>query len=57
MLKFIKRAFRRKVRIVSVSHTEAATYAVMSDGRVFCRARQSFSEWHEPAMLKELSGE
>lgn len=57
MLKFIKRALRRKVRIVSVSHTELAIYAVMSDGRVFCRGRHNNGSWFEPEVFVELRGE
>jgi len=57
MLNIINRIFRRKARIVSVSHTDRATYAVMSDGRVFCRARNGAGVWFEPAIFDELSGE
>ena len=57
MLKVIKRIFRRKARIVSVSHTDLATYAVMSDGRVFSRAKNGVGVWFEPAIFDELSGE
>lgn len=57
MLKFIKRIFRRKARIVSISHTDLATYAVMSDGRVFCRAKSGLAKWFEPAIYDELGGE
>ncbi|MBS1088158.1 hypothetical protein [Gluconobacter wancherniae] len=57
MLKFIEHIFRRKARIVSVSHTDRATYAAMSDGRVFCRAKNGVGEWVEPAIYGELQGE
>lgn len=58
MLKFIKRALRRKVRIVSVFVAEETLYAVMSDGRVMARSQQIWrTEWFEHAGFKELSGE